>query len=97
MVGWFKCKGEAERYPKDIWRLLDDAKKASYDDSPWALMLNHFGCYRSESRRNAPCPCVWRRGPMGPQAKFLGAKEFQWDWRDAKTEMAVRLALAHRS
>ena len=97
MTGMFKKKGPAERYPKDIWRLLDDACKAPYDDSPWALLLNHFGCYRAGSRLIAPCPCVWRRGPMGAQAKFLDDKEFRWDWRSVKKEKAIRLALAHRN
>ena len=75
--------------------MLDDAAKAVYADSPWTVLLESWGCKRKQGQRIAPCPCVWRRPPTGPVPWVL-EKELRWDWRSAKKERGVRLALQHR-
>ena len=82
-----KCKG--------IWELLDAIAKAHYDDSPWCLMLNRFGCYRDSPPDQVPLPCVWRR-PRTGAVSAKETREYRWDWRSCAAERGVRLALQHR-
>ena len=80
---------------KDIWNLLDHAMKASYKDAVWAVMLNYWGCHRTGPQHVAPCPCIWRRPPTGAIPHEV-QRELRWDWRSAKRERSVRLALQYR-
>ena len=75
--------------------LLDHISKASYVDSPWCKLLAHHGCVRNSPQTIAPCPCVWRRPIVGAQS-HAEEREYRWDWRSAKKERTIRLALQHR-
>ena len=80
---------------KDIWTLLDNIHKATFPDSPWSLLLAHYGCSRDSPQQIAPCPCVWRRPKVGAQS-HAEEREYRWDWRSCKKERSIRLALQHR-
>ena len=75
--------------------LLDQIHKATHPDSPWSKLLHHHGCFRDSPQTLAPCPCVWRRPIVGAQS-HAEQREYRWDWRSAKKERAIRLALQHR-
>ena len=93
--GRYKAKGSERIQEKDVWALLDSICKATFDDSPWTLLLAHYGCYRNAPQQIAPCPCVWRRPAVGAQS-HAELKEYRWDWRSCKKERGIRLALSHR-
>ena len=95
MRGNYKAKGEVVTAQKDIWLLLDSISKASYADSPWCNLLAHYGFVRDAPQTIAPCPCVWRRPMVGAQS-HAEEREYRWDWRSAKKERTIRLALQHR-
>ena len=75
--------------------LQDQINKDSCPDSPWGTLLAHHGCSRYSPQAIAPCPCVWRRPKVGPQSE-AEKREYRWDWRSAKKERAIRLALQLR-
>ena len=75
--------------------MLDLIGKCVFDDSPWGQLLKHYGSKRSVSQSVCPCPCVWRSPPTGAISDGL-ARESRWDWRNAKKERGIRLALSNR-
>ena len=70
--------------------------KATYADSPWALLLNHNGCHRNSHQTLAPCPCVWKRPRHAAAQSDDELREHRWDWRDCMSERDIRLGQQHR-
>ena len=91
----YKPKGDGPLVEKGIWNFLDMIQKATFPDSPWALLLRRYGCERDVPQVIAPCPCVWRRPVTGAVSK-AEQRESRWDWRSGTGERTVRLALQHR-
>ena len=94
MEAFCKPRGGQTVTMKGIWAMLDQIKKARYDDSPWVLLLGRYDCFKG-ANTFAPCPAVWRR----PKTGAIGREEmkaYMWDWRSASQERQLRHRVQHR-
>ena len=78
-----------------MWRLAKDAELVNYKNSPWRVLLTHYGVWQQPGLRQGLRPCCWRRPPTGACADDL-LRGARWDWRSCRLERKVRLAMQNR-